>query len=176
MIVCHTGQGFSVVRTTWRTGWQRDRSGSSMPSPRMKRGWCSHPHRGAPPGARRGLSGQGPAPAGAACSEQAWLFWSGLASGWTRGTCCTRACLSERTSASGHGSSWSALPWMPLHQRPGVGTLCSVVLVGLALDAVLGILPPAWVDRAASGPRRGNRPERGGDGRLHRCRAGSRAA
>jgi uncharacterized membrane protein YczE len=35
------------------------------------------------------------------------------------------------------------LLWIPLRQRPGIGTLCNVVLIGLSLDAVLGILPLA---------------------------------
>ncbi|MGY0005424.1 membrane protein YczE [Micromonospora sp. I033] len=34
------------------------------------------------------------------------------------------------------------LLWFPLRQRPGVGTVANVALVGLALDAVLAILPP----------------------------------
>jgi uncharacterized membrane protein YczE len=32
------------------------------------------------------------------------------------------------------------LAWIPLRQRPGIGTLSNVVLVGLALDATLGVL------------------------------------
>jgi uncharacterized membrane protein YczE len=46
--------------------------------------------------------------------------------------------------------SWSILVgatvlllWVPLRQRPGVGTVCNVVLIGLSLDAVLSILPVA---------------------------------
>lgn len=31
--------------------------------------------------------------------------------------------------------------WVPLRQRPGVGTLANVVLVGLSLDATLAVLP-----------------------------------
>ncbi|MEV0429541.1 hypothetical protein [Micromonospora sp. NPDC050495] len=34
------------------------------------------------------------------------------------------------------------LLWIPLRQRPGVGTVANVALVGLALDAVLAVLPP----------------------------------
>jgi uncharacterized membrane protein YczE len=34
------------------------------------------------------------------------------------------------------------LLWFPLRQRPGVGTVANVALVGLALDAVLAVLPP----------------------------------
>ena len=31
--------------------------------------------------------------------------------------------------------------WVPLRQRPGVGTLCNVVLIGLVIDAVLAVAP-----------------------------------
>ncbi len=34
------------------------------------------------------------------------------------------------------------LLWIPLRQRPGVGTLSNVLLVGLAVDAALTLLPP----------------------------------
>ena len=33
------------------------------------------------------------------------------------------------------------LAWIPLRQRPGVGTIANVVVVGLAVDATLAILP-----------------------------------
>jgi uncharacterized membrane protein YczE len=33
------------------------------------------------------------------------------------------------------------LLWFPLHQRPGIGTVANVVLVGLSLDAVLLLIP-----------------------------------
>lgn len=42
------------------------------------------------------------------------------------------------------------LLWFPLRLRPGVGTLCNVVIIGLSLDAALRILPapqdlaPRW--------------------------------
>jgi uncharacterized membrane protein YczE len=35
------------------------------------------------------------------------------------------------------------LLWIPLRQRPGIGTLCNVVLIGLSLNLALGILPVA---------------------------------
>lgn len=35
------------------------------------------------------------------------------------------------------------LLWIPLRQRPGLGTLSNVVVLGLAADATLAILPPA---------------------------------
>jgi len=43
------------------------------------------------------------------------------------------------------------LAWVPLRQRPGIGTASNVVVVGLAADATLGLLPPvhALVPRAA---------------------------
>jgi uncharacterized membrane protein YczE len=31
--------------------------------------------------------------------------------------------------------------WIPLHQRPGIGTVCNVVLVGVVLDATLAVFP-----------------------------------
>ena len=34
------------------------------------------------------------------------------------------------------------LLWIPLRQRPGIGTVANVVLVGLTLDAVLLLIPP----------------------------------
>ncbi|HUZ30056.1 MAG TPA: hypothetical protein VMU90_12485 [Solirubrobacteraceae bacterium] len=33
------------------------------------------------------------------------------------------------------------LLWIPLHQRPGLGTLSNVVVVGLAIDLVLAVVP-----------------------------------
>lgn len=33
------------------------------------------------------------------------------------------------------------LLWFPLRQRPGIGTVCNVVLVGLSLNAVLDVVP-----------------------------------
>lgn len=35
------------------------------------------------------------------------------------------------------------LAWIPLRQRPGLGTLSNVVLVGLAVNATLDVLPGA---------------------------------
>jgi uncharacterized membrane protein YczE len=34
------------------------------------------------------------------------------------------------------------LLWIPLRQRPGLGTLCNVVLIGSVLDLVLWLVPP----------------------------------
>lgn len=33
------------------------------------------------------------------------------------------------------------LLWIPLRRRPGIGTLCNVVLVGLSIDATLAVVP-----------------------------------
>ena len=35
------------------------------------------------------------------------------------------------------------LGWVPLRQRPGLGTVSNVVVIGLAVDGALGVLPPA---------------------------------
>jgi len=32
--------------------------------------------------------------------------------------------------------------WVPLRLRPGLGTVCNVVLIGLVIDAVLALVPP----------------------------------
>jgi uncharacterized membrane protein YczE len=34
------------------------------------------------------------------------------------------------------------LLWIPLRQRPGLGTLCNVVLIGTVIDVVLGLVTP----------------------------------
>jgi uncharacterized membrane protein YczE len=34
------------------------------------------------------------------------------------------------------------LGWIPLRQRPGLGTVSNVVVIGLALDAALAVVPP----------------------------------
>ncbi|MEV0848728.1 hypothetical protein AB0J21_23125 [Streptomyces sp. NPDC049954] len=41
------------------------------------------------------------------------------------------------------------LLWIPLRQRPGLGTLSNVVLVGVSMDAALSVLPDAhgWAPR-----------------------------
>jgi uncharacterized membrane protein YczE len=33
------------------------------------------------------------------------------------------------------------LLWLPLRQRPGIGTICNVVLIGLVLNAALDVMP-----------------------------------
>jgi uncharacterized membrane protein YczE len=49
----------------------------------------------------------------------------------------------------GQAGTWSIivgaavlLLWIPLRQRPGVGTLCNVVVIGSVLDLVLWLVPP----------------------------------
>lgn len=32
--------------------------------------------------------------------------------------------------------------WVPLRERPGIGTVCNVVVIGVAVDVVLRVLPP----------------------------------
>ena len=34
------------------------------------------------------------------------------------------------------------LLWIPLRQRPGIGTLCNVVLIGAVIDAILATVAP----------------------------------
>lgn len=43
------------------------------------------------------------------------------------------------------------LLWIPLRQRPGLGTIANAIVIGVAIDATLLLLP----DRAALGPRIG---------------------
>lgn len=52
-------------------------------------------------------------------------------------------------SLGGQVGTWSIvvgalvlLAWVPLRQRPGVGTLANVVLVGLTINATLAVVPP----------------------------------
>src|SRR5919202_2177045 len=35
------------------------------------------------------------------------------------------------------------LGWIPLRQRPGLGTLSNVVVIGVTIDAMLALFPPA---------------------------------
>jgi uncharacterized membrane protein YczE len=54
--------------------------------------------------------------------------------------------LAERTTISIGGwvilvGALVLLLWVPLQQRPGVGTLSNVIVIGLALDASLALLP-----------------------------------
>ncbi|GAB3862244.1 hypothetical protein GCM10029963_68100 [Micromonospora andamanensis] len=54
------------------------------------------------------------------------------------------------------------LAWIPLRQRPGLGTVANVVVIGLAVDATLALLPPgatAAADRPAG--HRDRRQRRG---------------
>src|SRR5262249_8411679 len=45
------------------------------------------------------------------------------------------------------GGALVLLLWVPLRQRPGLGTVSTVIVVGLAVDAALDVLPapaPMW--------------------------------
>lgn len=44
------------------------------------------------------------------------------------------------------------LGWIPLRERPGLGTICNVVVVGIAIDVMLLVLPSpeVWLTRGAS--------------------------
>lgn len=57
----------------------------------------------------------------------------------------------------GEVGTWSILTgvvvlacWIPLRQRPGVGTLANVVLVGLSINATLALVPASAGDGAAA--------------------------
>ena len=69
------------------------------------------------------------------------------------------------------------LLWIPLRQRPGIGTVSNVVLIGLAVDAALALLPApdalAAADRVAG---RRHRAQRRRDRPLHRRRPRPRPA
>ena len=41
------------------------------------------------------------------------------------------------------------LAWLPLRQRPGFGTVSNVIVIGVAVDAALGLLPAAGSDPVA---------------------------
>ena len=43
------------------------------------------------------------------------------------------------------------LLWIPLRQKPGIGTVLNVIVIGLAVDAGLALLPVAggWAERVA---------------------------
>jgi uncharacterized membrane protein YczE len=42
------------------------------------------------------------------------------------------------------------LLWIPLRQRPGLGTLCNVVVVGAVIDLVLAVVPRLTRSRCSS--------------------------
>ena len=61
------------------------------------------------------------------------------------------------------------LLWIPLRQRPGIGTLCNVVVVGAVIDLVLAVVTPPRtlpVQAVPDGVRRG--AERRRDRPVHR--------
>jgi uncharacterized membrane protein YczE len=41
------------------------------------------------------------------------------------------------------------LAWIPLRQRPGIGTVSNVIVIGIAVDAALALLPAAGTDAVA---------------------------
>lgn len=56
-------------------------------------------------------------------------------------------CLARRTSVP--TGTWAIivgaavlLLWIPLRQRPGLGTLCNVILVGAVIDVMLAVVTP----------------------------------
>ena len=56
-----------------------------------------------------------------------------------------RACLGVWFSCSAGccstGSATRCCCWVPLRQRPGIGTLCNVVTIGAVIDLVLAVVP-----------------------------------
>ena len=61
------------------------------------------------------------------------------------------------------------LAWIPLRQKPGIGTISNVFVVGLAVDATLAILPEVARPRApAPAARGGHLPQRRRRRGLHR--------
>lgn len=84
-----------------------------------------------------GLVGYGASIALMLRSELGVMPWSVLDQGFSR-------------TFGGQVGTWSIvvgalvlLLWVPLRQRPGLGTLANVVLVGLAINVVLGWVAPA---------------------------------
>ena len=53
------------------------------------------------------------------------------------------------------------LLWIPLRQRPGLGTISNVVLVGFVTDATLALLPAATTSRSRSPAGRRHPRQRG---------------
>jgi uncharacterized membrane protein YczE len=41
------------------------------------------------------------------------------------------------------------LAWLPLHERPGIGTVSNVLVIGVAVDVSLALMPPAGSDPVA---------------------------
>jgi uncharacterized membrane protein YczE len=68
-------------------------------------------------------------------SELGLMPWSVLDQGIARSTGLSLGTVSIVVGAV------VLLTWVPLRQRPGVGTVSNVVVIGLALDASLAVLP-----------------------------------
>ena len=60
------------------------------------------------------------------------------------------------------------LLWIPLRQRPGLGTLCNVVLVGAVINLVLAVVPRRTRSRCRSPSWRPGGAERRRDRPVHR--------
>ena len=68
------------------------------------------------------------------------------------------------------------LAWIPLRQRPGIGTLCNVLVVGAVIDLMLAVAhPPHALVEPHHAAGRWRRAQRRGDRRLHRRGPGCRA-
>ena len=68
------------------------------------------------------------------------------------------------------------LLWIPLRQRPGVGTIANAAIIGFAVDVTLWLIPPVDNLTVRIGPAGGlGRRQRAGRRPVHRGRARSRA-
>jgi uncharacterized membrane protein YczE len=70
-------------------------------------------------------------------AELGLMPWSVLDQGLSRSTGLTLGTVSILVGVV------VLLSWVPLRQRPGVGTISNVLVIGLALDASLAVLPEA---------------------------------
>src|SRR5215469_15619722 len=69
------------------------------------------------------------------------------------------------------------LAWIPLRQRPGLGTVSNVITVGLVVNGALDLLPtPGSLAWRTAWLAAGDRAEWAGDRRLHRRRLRPRPA
>lgn len=91
-----------------------------------------------------GLAAYGLSIALLARSDLGLMPWSVLDQGLSRSTGITLGTASALVGVV------VLLAWVPLRQRPGLGTVSNVLVIGLALDASLAVLPDvsAWPVRA----------------------------
>src|SRR5215469_1357045 len=69
------------------------------------------------------------------------------------------------------------LAWIPLRQRPGLGTVSNAIIVGLVVNGALDVLPtPGSLAWRTAWLAAGDRAEWAGDRRLHRRRLRPRPA